>query len=159
MGKTATFSRYKRFVQHDEGKSLEESADENLDDLISRNLLMVDKINPIGEIKTCRSKDGTLEPPVTELQTFHRFCFHSDPTKFLSQRPKGLHVRSFLCFYKEPVELNPKYISAIPEAFNLLRVLDSKSIMFRQFPARVINLIHLSYVTLYVDVLTSHNPS
>ncbi|KAL8530011.1 hypothetical protein ACS0TY_007184 [Phlomoides rotata] len=166
------------FVQHEEGKSLEESADENLDDLISRNLLMVDKINPIGEIKTCRvhdmirafcrskaleqnlfqeikkSKDGTLEPPVTEVPTFHRLCFHSDLTKFLSQRPKGPRVRSFLCFYKEPVELDPKYISAIPEAFNLLRVLDSKSIKFHQFPARVTNLIHLRYVTLYVDVLT-----
>ncbi|KAH6776589.1 hypothetical protein C2S52_014150 [Perilla frutescens var. hirtella] len=164
------------FVQPKEGKSLEQIAEENLDDLISRNLLMVDRINPIGEVKVCQVHDmirlfckykameqnmfqeiktskGVLDPPVSEVQKFHRLCFHSDLSKFLHAKPKGSHVRSFLCFYKEPVNLDPKYISTIPEAFNLLRVLDSQSIKFHEFPTRVTKLIHLRYITLYVDLL------
>ncbi|KAH6761554.1 hypothetical protein C2S52_018987 [Perilla frutescens var. hirtella] len=166
------------FVRPKEGTSLEEAAEENLSDLVSRNLLMHDQINPMGEIKTCRvhdmirgfcrlialeqnlfqeikkNKQGVLEPPVTELQKFHRLCFHSDLTTFFSEKPKGPRVRSFLCFYKEPVNLDARYISTIPDAFLLLRVLESISIRFHQFPAKVTKLSHLRYITLHIDALT-----
>ncbi|XP_042065438.1 disease resistance RPP8-like protein 3 [Salvia splendens] len=86
--------------------SLEEAAEQNLNDLVNRNLLMLDHTNLMGEIKTCRVHDmirefckdraveqklfqeirknkGVFEPPVSEVQKFHRLCFHSDvPTFF-----------------------------------------------------------------------------
>ncbi|XP_047950481.1 putative late blight resistance protein homolog R1C-3 [Salvia hispanica] len=156
------------------GRSLEEAAEENLSDLVGRNLLMLDHKNLMGEIKTCRVHDmirefckdiaveqklfqeirknkGVFEPPVSEVQNFHRVCFHSDLPTFFSKKPKGPHVRSFLCFYKEPVNLEDKYLTSIPDAFELLRVLESISIRFRQFPAKVTKLIHLRYVTLHIE--------
>ncbi|KAL1554203.1 hypothetical protein AAHA92_14788 [Salvia divinorum] len=160
------------------GRSLEEAAEQNLSDLVGRNLLMLDKKNLMGEIKTCRVHDmirefckeiaveqsffqeirknrGVFEPPVSDVQKFHRLSFHSDLSTFFSGKPKGPHVRSFLCLYKEPVNLENKYISSIPDAFELLRVLEAISIRFRQFPAKVTKLIHLRYVTLNIDAFSS----
>lgn len=166
------------FVRPIRGKSLEEAAEENLADLVSRNLLMLHAMNPMGEIKTCRVHDmirgfcreiavehnlfqeikknrqGVLEPSVSEVPKFHRLCFNSDLTEFFMGKPNGPRIRSFLCFYKEPASLHEKYISAIPDAFTLLRVLESISIKFHQFPAKVTKLIHLRYVTLHIDDLT-----
>ncbi|KAL1563995.1 putative late blight resistance protein R1B-23 [Salvia divinorum] len=159
------------------GRSLEEAAEQNLSDLVSRNLLMVDRKNLLGEIKTCRvhnmirefCKDraveqklfqeigenkGVFEPPVSEVQKFHRLCFHSDLPTFFSKKPKGPHVRSFLYFYKDPVNLEDKYLTSIPDAFELLRVLELISIRYRQFPAKVTKLIHLRYVTLHIEELS-----
>ncbi|XP_047945981.1 putative late blight resistance protein homolog R1B-23 [Salvia hispanica] len=156
------------------GRSLEEAAKQNLSELVSRNLLMVDRKNLMGEIKTCRIHDmirefckdivveqklfqeirknkGVFEPPVSEVQKFHRLCFHSDLPAFFSRKPKGPHVRSFLCFYKAPVNLEDKYLTSIPDAFELLRVLKSISIRYSQFPAKVTKLIHLRYITLHIE--------
>lgn len=161
------------FIWPEPGRSLEESAEETLRDLIYRNLLKVEKLNDMGIPKTCRvpkmirafcivkSKDeslfqeitGALEPPISEVQKSHRLCLHSDLSTFLSERPSLPHVRSFLCFYKQPVELEPRYTSAIPEAFPKLRILESLSIKFEHFPLKVTKLIHLRYLTLYIGTL------
>ncbi|XP_042010409.1 putative late blight resistance protein homolog R1B-23 [Salvia splendens] len=170
------------FIHPKEGKSLEQIAEENVDDLICRNLLNVDKRNHMGGVKTCRvhdmirafciskSKDqnlfqqiklnkqtGVLEPPVSEVKNLHRLCFQSDLSKFLSENPNGPHVRSFLCFYKESVELEKEYLSVIlsEHFFPKLRILESKSVKFHQFPKKVPRLIHLRYLTLHVDTLDS----
>ncbi|KAK4438514.1 putative late blight resistance proteinR1A-10 [Sesamum alatum] len=165
------------FIQHKQGQSLEETAEKNLDELINRNLVMVDKMTPIGKVKTCRvhdvirqfcitkadeqnlfkeikkSKEGAFDPPVSDIKNYRRLCIHLHLSNFLSRKPECGHVRSFLCFYKEPVILEPDYISAIPEASKLLRVWDSKSIKFNQFPPKLQKLIHLRYLTLSWDDL------
>ncbi|GFQ07492.1 putative late blight resistance protein homolog r1a-6, partial [Phtheirospermum japonicum] len=172
------------FIQHVQGQSLEETAYENLKDLINRNLVMVEKTYPNGEVKTCRvhdvihafcssksgfteqnlfqemkiSNEGDFDPPLSEILKYRRISIHSHLSEFLSRflsgKQKGSRgVRSFLCFYKEPVVLNPKYISTIPDSFTLLRVLDSNSIKFTQFPIKVTKLIHLRYITLSYDDL------
>ncbi|XP_057812467.1 putative late blight resistance protein homolog R1A-10 [Salvia miltiorrhiza] len=159
------------------GKSLEESAEDNMNDLICRNLLKVEKTNHMGKVKTCQvhdmirafcikiskdenlcheikiSKTGALEPPVSEVKDSHRLCFRSNLSKFLQESPRGPHVRSFLCFYERPVELEPQYITVIPDGFRKLRILESKCIIFNQFPAKITKLIHLRYLTLYIESL------
>ncbi|KAH6783142.1 hypothetical protein C2S52_008101 [Perilla frutescens var. hirtella] len=166
-----------RFVLPKDGRSLEESAEDNLNDLICRNLLKAEKTNHTGKVKTCRVHDmirafciarskeenlfqeikksttGALEPPVSEVHKFHRLCFRSDLSKFLSENPDGPRVRSFLCFYDQPVELEPQFITVIPDSFRKLRILESKSIKFDKFPAKVTKLIHLRYLTLNIDTL------
>ncbi|KAH6794738.1 hypothetical protein C2S52_005215 [Perilla frutescens var. hirtella] len=110
-----------------------------------------DLVETIKESKTT----GALEPPVSEVHKFHRLCFRSDLSKFLHETPNGPHVRSFLCFYKQPFELEQRYIAVIPDGFQKLRILESKSIKFHQFPAKVTKLIHLRYLTLQIDTLTA----
>lgn len=165
------------FIKPKKRESLEETARQILDDLISRGLLMADKISPTGEVKTChvhdiihdfciykakqqnffleieRSQGGVLDPPVSELQNSRRVCVHSNANAVLSKVPDIARVRSFLCFDKSPSLLDPKDISAILDAINLLKVLDSKSITFSEIPREISKLIHLRYVTLSVDDL------
>ncbi|CAA0816260.1 Disease resistance RPP13-like protein 4 [Striga hermonthica] len=51
------------FVRPRQGQSLEERANENLNDLIDRNIVIVDKLKSNGGVKTCRIHD-----------TVHDFC-------------------------------------------------------------------------------------
>ncbi|XP_047952313.1 putative late blight resistance protein homolog R1A-10 [Salvia hispanica] len=166
------------FILPKEGKSLEQIAEENVDDLICRNLLKVDKKNHMGKVKTCRvhdmirafciskSKDQNLfqhikvnkqthqlEPPVPDVEKLHRLCFQSDLSTFLSKNPTGTHIRSFLCFYEQSVELDKNHLTVIPDGFPKLRILESKTVKFPEFPGKVQKLIHLRYLTLHVDNL------
>ncbi|KAL8478609.1 hypothetical protein ACS0TY_030478 [Phlomoides rotata] len=165
------------FIQRRPGKSLEEVAQENLVDLVARNLVMVDKTNARGEVKACRvhdmihefcrsqsafakqnifqevkkSKERDFDPPLYEISNSRRLCIHSYVVDFLRKKPKGPYVRSFLCFSKEAVVLQPDYNSSIPDAFSLVRVLDVNPIKFSKFPAKITQLIHLSYIALSGD--------
>ncbi|KAL0335564.1 UNVERIFIED_CONTAM: putative late blight resistance proteinR1A-10 [Sesamum radiatum] len=49
------------FVKQKPGKSLEDIAEENLKELVNRNLVMVDKMKPEGEVKTCHVHDMIRE--------------------------------------------------------------------------------------------------
>ncbi|PIN10519.1 Apoptotic ATPase [Handroanthus impetiginosus] len=163
--------------------SLEEIAEGYVKDLINRNLLMAGKTSAAGEVKTCRVHDvirefckskasileknmfleikksgGVFQPQVSDIEKCRRLCIYSHLNNFLEEFLMGTLkaplVRSFLYFSKDTnVDLESKYLSKITEAFRLLRVLDSKSIKFNQFPPKVHKLIHLRYITLCVDNL------
>lgn len=160
------------FVRRERGKSFEESAEEILNELINMNLLVVKK-KSLDQVKACRVHDmirefckakameenlftviteskGVIEPPLSELQKSHRLCLQSNLSKFFSAKPNGPRVRSFLCFFDKPLDLDPIHSSAIPKSFNLLRVLNCKSVKFEQFP-KVANLILLKHITLSID--------
>ncbi|KAH6823553.1 hypothetical protein C2S53_012315 [Perilla frutescens var. hirtella] len=159
------------FIQENQGRSLEEVAEDNLNDLVARNLVMVQKTKASGGIKTCRvhgmirefcQKEGAKKNLFQEVKkirqwvfdpTISRLCFHFNEMEFLSKEiPKGPNkVRSLLCFSKETINLPTKHFSSILEAFGLLRVIDANSIKFRDFPSRLTKLIHLRYVTLSGD--------
>lgn len=166
------------FVQTRNGWSLEETANQNLNDLITRNLVNAEKISPNGEVKTCRvhgmigmfcrgkaqeqnlflvvkrSQEGVFVPPISDLKRFRRVCVHSNINNLLSEVRNSPQVRSILCFNEFPTNLDPRYISAIPAAFNLLKVLESESIRFHQFPKGITRLFHLRYITLSIDDLS-----
>ncbi|KAL1564966.1 hypothetical protein AAHA92_07243 [Salvia divinorum] len=159
------------FVRAKGNQNLEESANQNLYNLISRNLVVVDKINSVGEVKTCSVRDmirafcldKALEQNLFQeikgaqkrdfkMKEGRRLCVHSNVEALLSEVPNIPSVRSFL-FYMAFPYLDPRYISSILDACNLLRVLDSKSIRLDEFPTRITKLLHLRYITLCVDDL------
>ncbi|KAL8547707.1 hypothetical protein ACS0TY_007143 [Phlomoides rotata] len=162
------------FIQPEVNRSLEKIAEGNLNDLISRNLLVVHKMNPMREVKVCRvhdmirvfcideaskqnlfqetrrfeeDDDGAL---ASKMQKIHRLCLHSDVDKFFSANLKGPRVRSFLSFRKDVEDLESKYNSVIPANYLSLRVLHSKSIKFKEFPQNVTKLNHLRYIVICV---------
>ncbi|KAH6808434.1 hypothetical protein C2S51_029542 [Perilla frutescens var. frutescens] len=156
------------FIRPREGRSLEETAEENLNELIQRNLLTVGKTNHAGRVKTCRvhnlvrdfciteSKEHNLFQEITvhEIgeapERFRRLCFNLDISNFLSGSPNGPHVRSFLHFEDQPLE-KPEYILAILDGFPKLRILEFKFIKLHQFPSKFMKLIHLRRLTLHID--------
>ncbi|KAH6763419.1 hypothetical protein C2S52_020852 [Perilla frutescens var. hirtella] len=161
-------------IQRKDNISLEEVAESYLDDLINRNLVRADKLKVDGRVKTCRvhdllrdfcrieagnerenffqevkmSSDGGFQPPVCEGHKHRRLCIHSNVLKFLSEKPYGPSVRSFVCFSKEESHIQPEYISTIPAGFKLLRVLDAKPIKFTKLPSELYQLLHLRYIVL-----------
>lgn len=162
------------FVQENGQECLEELAEEYLEDLVDRNLILVAKKSSSGRIKTCRVhdmlrdlcvKEGS-EQKVLEVikgfghkpfstsssQTYHRrLCIHSNVLDFISSKPAGIHVRSLLCFVSEEKSVPKQHTSFINEAFGLVRVLDVMSISFPRFPNEIVHLVHLRFLALYGD--------
>ncbi|KAL0384875.1 UNVERIFIED_CONTAM: putative late blight resistance proteinR1A-10 [Sesamum radiatum] len=165
------------FVKQKPGKSLEDIAEENLKELVNRNLVMVDKMKPEGEVKSCHvhdmirefckreaalknqnlfeeikmSKDGVSESNISEMQKFRRLCVHSYVVDFFLKRPKAPKVRSFWCFSKADITLALEHIPFIIDTFNLLRVFDANPIRFKRFPTKITQLVHLRYIALSGD--------
>ncbi|KAH6795177.1 hypothetical protein C2S52_005654 [Perilla frutescens var. hirtella] len=162
-------------------RSLEEVAKANLNDLVARNLVMVEKTKADGDVKTCRVHDmirefckdqaglesrnlfqevkkngqGVFHPAISEIGKCRRLSIHSHVVEFIRTRAKGPKVRSFLCFSKETVNLPTEWIPAIPEDFELLRVIDASPIKFPKFPTKLTKLVHLRYITLSGNDLTA----
>ncbi|KAL3623617.1 hypothetical protein CASFOL_032433 [Castilleja foliolosa] len=162
------------FIQpNEQGQSLEETAEENLNYFINENLVMVDKLKADGKVKTCRVHEMVRGFCITEsrrkenlfqelkkdrdigfgpqLQKHRRICIHSNVSDFFSREPYFPHVRSFLTFYKEELTLQTEDIPKIPAAFELIRVLHIKSIRFRIFPLQLAQLVYLKYIVLTGD--------
>ncbi|KAH6829736.1 hypothetical protein C2S53_015028 [Perilla frutescens var. hirtella] len=95
--------------------------------------------------------DRGFEPPlVSDARNCHRLCVHSDADTldFLSSKPYGPRIRSFICFSKDEINLPLQKISAIPAAFKLLRVLEAAPIKFTKVPRNLYHLIHLKYIAI-----------
>lgn len=164
------------FIQQKASRSLEEVAEDNLNELVARNLVMVERTKANGDVKTCRVHDmirefcqneaafehknlfqevkktrqGVFHPNISDIEQRRRLCIHANVTDFLCKKPKGPKVRSFLCFSKETIALPAEQTPFIPEAFSLLRVMDANPINFTKFPSKITKLIHLKYITLSV---------
>ncbi|KAH6763416.1 hypothetical protein C2S52_020849 [Perilla frutescens var. hirtella] len=163
--------------------SLEEIAENYLDDLINRNLIRADKFKADGKVKTCRihdmlrdfcrteadqdkenffreikkCDDGCFDPPVSESCKHRRLCIHSNVLDFFSGKPQCPSVRSFVCFSKDEIPIQAEYISAIPTGFKLLRVLDVKPLKFNKLASDMYQLIHLRYVSLSFSSPSTHS--
>ncbi|CAL5427992.1 unnamed protein product [Camellia sinensis] len=160
------------FIQQVGEVRLEDTAEEQLQALVDRNLVLVEKRRSNGGIKTCRVHDmlrdlclreaeeenflheikGILQVPSLSLSPAlnkcRRLCIHSHALDHISTKPFGPHVRSFLCFASEQRELRREHTPFIHDAFKLLRVFDIKSISLPLFPLKIKDLVHLRYVSL-----------
>ncbi|XP_042048078.1 putative late blight resistance protein homolog R1A-10 [Salvia splendens] len=161
------------FIKHEKGCSLEETAQNYLEYLINRNLVMTEKMKPNGKVKTCRIHDalrdfcitkagkekdnflqeikyvdGVFDPPLSDITNCRRLAIHSNCSSFLSSKPSGPRIRSFACIPNEEYNLQDANISAIPAAFKLLRVLDAKPIIFTKIPNDMYQLLHLRFMVL-----------
>ncbi|PSR88102.1 Late blight resistance protein like [Actinidia chinensis var. chinensis] len=159
------------FIQQVGEISLEDTAEEQLEDLVDRNLVLVEKRRSNGGIKTCRVHDMLHDLCLKEAEEenflqeikgldqvhrssvnpdkYRRLCIQSRVLDYISSKPCGPHVRSFLCFVGEQRELGREHTSFIYDAFKLLRVLDMKPILLSIFPVKIKELFHLRYVALY----------
>lgn len=164
------------FVQENGQECLEDLAEEYLEDLVDRNLVFVAKKRANGRIKTCRIHDmlrdlcvkegseqkflqvikGFVQNRSFSTSIYHhrRLCVHSNVLDFISSKPVGQHVRSFLCFVLEEKSVPREHTSFISEAFGLVRVLDLRSVSFSRFPSDIVHLVHLRFVAVFGNFKT-----
>ncbi|KAJ9552075.1 hypothetical protein OSB04_016120 [Centaurea solstitialis] len=157
------------FIQRSGDISAEEMAEENLQDLVDRNLVLVEKKRANGRIKTCRIHDMLHDMCIKRAEeedffkeikssepssyinsagstALRRLCVDSRLSSYLSSKPDPSHVRSFLCYAEDKIVLPPDLIRDFPGLLLLLRVLDVQPISFSRFPS--LQLVHLRYVAV-----------
>ncbi|KAL1568046.1 putative disease resistance RPP8-like protein 4 [Salvia divinorum] len=162
-------------LKREDGFSVEETAENYLEDLINRHLVEVGQYSGDGKVKTCsihqmlhdfckikartenvlqeiKCTHGVFEPPISQLSLNRRLCIHSDVPDFLHSKPSCPRVRSFVSFSSDEINLPPKDNSAIPAAFQQLRLLDIKPIIFSKFPSELFQLLHLRYLALSLSL-------
>ncbi|KAL8229354.1 hypothetical protein R6Q57_014254 [Mikania cordata] len=160
------------FIQQNGQECLEDVAEEYLEDLVERNLILIAKKRANGRIKTCRIHDmlrdlclreaaeekflqvikrNIQQDPNSLVPTgnYRRLCVHSHVMNFIHSKPCGSQVRSFLCFPSEETELSREHASFIHDTFKLVRVLDMRSINISRFPAEITQLVHLRYISIF----------
>ncbi|XP_075523620.1 putative late blight resistance protein homolog R1A-10 [Primulina tabacum] len=147
-------------------KSLEEVAEDYIEDLVHRSLIMVGKGGHRGEIKTCIMHDILRDLCVKKAKderfllvlnrnarnlpevgyTEYRVSIHSHILRV------GMHdsrVRSFLYF----AENKSSNLSLSFARFRLLKVLDALTITFYEFPTQMVELVNLRYLGLLIQSL------
>ncbi|XP_059308709.1 putative late blight resistance protein homolog R1A-3 [Lycium ferocissimum] len=152
-------------------KKPEEVAEECLEDLVSRSLIMVSSRGRVsGKIRNCRIHDLVrllcLREGKTEkffqvvskcyqvssegVEIEHRLFLHEDAVR---NQNLGLEkcnldsIRTILCI-RQPHTflLDSECYKIVDSRFQLLRVLDVLMIHFRHFPTEITQLVHLRYL-------------
>ncbi|XP_059287002.1 putative late blight resistance protein homolog R1A-3 [Lycium ferocissimum] len=158
------------FIRTERRKSLEEVAKDYLEDLITRNLIMVRRRRWNGEIKACGMHDllrdfclreaemtkfmhvMRTDPQIPTLETrkhdVRRFSFHTKTYSNDCFKLSPVLARSFYFFgeFIVPPSLSPKF--DLLSRFKLLRVLDIFHHKFSSFPIEMPKLIHLRYLAV-----------
>lgn len=157
------------FVPRVNGKETsEEMAEDYLEELVDRSLVMVEQRRYNGQVKTIRVHDtlrefckvqGVKEELFREIKVGNmaadndrRLCINYNVLEYIKSKPSGKSVRSFLSFAKEDFILPIELISDIPKAFKLLRVLDIRSIKLTRFPADLYYLFLLKYIAMCCEL-------
>lgn len=148
------------FVKERKNKTLEEVAEEYLDELIQRNLVLFEM--EFGANKMCRVHDLmhdiilTRACELTFCQTFsaskfnlegmtHRLSIHGT-TENILERVRDSKLRSVYLF--DISEYTKSFPIDLFENFRLLKVLDFTDAPLHNLPKEVGNLFHLKYLCL-----------
>ncbi|XP_060214880.1 putative late blight resistance protein homolog R1A-3 [Lycium barbarum] len=165
------------FIPYDKNLTVEEKAEDYLNDLTKRNLVMVMNWTADGQIKTCRIHDMLYEfckREASEEDLYHeitpapgqssimmqdsdfcrRLCINSSILEnFLSsfsKKPPMELVRSFLCFTLEQTGKSDDHLKTIHKVFPLIKVLDLEAVKFT-FSKDFYRLLHLRYISFSGD--------
>ncbi|KAL0298524.1 UNVERIFIED_CONTAM: putative late blight resistance proteinR1A-10 [Sesamum radiatum] len=149
------------FVKPGVSKSFEEGAQEYLEDLVKRSLVLVTRRKSNGKIKSCSVHDLVRDLCIRKAreEKFLLFAMDRYVDRYL---PKGIKdqrrlsiARSTLTLFSKinsPIIRTALYfeqcrrLSSSLQCFRLLRVLDVVVAVFSEFPAEVLKLFHLRYL-------------
>ncbi|XP_022887344.1 putative late blight resistance protein homolog R1A-3 [Olea europaea var. sylvestris] len=163
------------FVQRKGGIHLENTAEDYLECLVNRNLVIVEKWRTDGRIKTCyvhgmihafckkkavdeifyheikRSDQITDSSSNGDFKMYRGLSIPPNILNNISPEQFGSYVRSFLCFSNDEITSKIASISSFPKTFKLLCVLDGEPIRFTRFPANLVLLVNLRYLFLSIQ--------
>lgn len=151
------------FLDKKDSVSAEKVAEDYLEDLIGRSLVLIGKRSFGGKIRTCYLHDLLRELCLREAQkekfllvinrhaqgypsgidNQRRVSIHSEFCGDLQLMPSVTLVRSFLCFC-----LGSSFVPMFISSFKLLRVLDIIFLNSKYFPLQILELVHLRYLAL-----------
>nr|XP_009786264.1 PREDICTED: putative late blight resistance protein homolog R1A-10 isoform X2 [Nicotiana sylvestris] len=127
-----------------------------LEDLVSRNLIMVRKRRFNGEGKTCGVHDLIRDLILREAEK-EKFLQVTPSARKLRVRRYSLHSYAYGAAFRDSSFTRTVHffhgLSRFPllERFKLLRVLAIHNCCFQDFPVVITNLVHLRYLELYCE--------
>ncbi|KAK4433090.1 putative late blight resistance proteinR1B-16 [Sesamum alatum] len=149
------------FLKPSVSKSFEEGAEECLEDLVRRSLVLVTRRKSNGKIKSCSVHDLVRDLCIRKARE-ERFLLYATDRHADRFLPKGIKdqrrlsiARSTLTLFSKvnsPIIRTALYfehcrrLSSSLASFRLLRVLDLVVVVFREFPAEVLKFFHLRYL-------------
>ncbi|KAL8041998.1 hypothetical protein ABFX02_09G021600 [Erythranthe guttata] len=160
------------FLQPEENQSLEKTAEECLNRLVSQSVVLNNKLSFIGtrKTKTCRLHFTFRNLCVNEANSEKFFYVIR---KYTGSFPEDLNSQNRLCFHNNVVlgfRMVHTWMDSIPNArsllcfgpkqrypvvlytgFRLLKVLDAVAIRFYEFPDQILDLVHLRYLAITYD--------
>ncbi|XP_070028932.1 putative late blight resistance protein homolog R1B-14 [Nicotiana sylvestris] len=158
------------FLNTKSDKMLEEVAEESLEDLVSRSLILASRQRANGKLRTCTIhdllrqlclKEGKAEKffnIITKcfdvssegMEIERKMCLNPDAlnNQNLDLEKGNLNsVRAILCLgVSHTFYLDYLCCKIVDSRFQLLRILDVECIRFSSFPCDITQLIHLRYV-------------
>ncbi|TMW91174.1 hypothetical protein EJD97_014689 [Solanum chilense] len=156
------------FLTNRKVKNLEKYAEECLEDLVNRSLVIVKERKSNGRIRSCAVHDLLQDLSLREAQKENFCCFPelfaSDDTLHCGRRLNYLDAASIEVPWKPLLPLSRTLILSYnsralkgfspqmygPLLYKLLRVLHIRNIVFDCFPPQVLQLVHLRYLALTV---------
>ncbi|KAA8523515.1 hypothetical protein F0562_009938 [Nyssa sinensis] len=152
------------FVMKARNKTMEDVAEDYLNELIGRNLVQVNSKDVDGRVMSCRvlnlvhefiilkSEEVNFASIFTEANTssshekIRRLSIHNSCTALSLSRPSFNCVRSAFLFRRD--KFSPSEIGNVLCDFKLLRVLDLQDAAFDKFPQDIFRLTLLRYLSL-----------
>ena len=160
------------FVQTRGEQTPEDTGEDNLHELISRNLIQVVRRRFDGRVRTCRIHDLLRNLCISEANKNFFFTTHDNIDSTYPKRVRrlttyrssicdyislGCHtpsLRALLCVNNNEEILQNKQLEYIQKGLGLLRVLSLEGVTFPPtLPDAIGNLVHLSYLELGRDGL------
>ncbi|KAL5164964.1 Disease resistance protein RPM1 [Glycine soja] len=150
------------FVKEEEGKTVEDVAQQYLTELIDRSLVQVSSFTIDGKAKSCHVHDLLRDMILRKCKDLS-FCQHISKedesmsngmirrlsvatySKDLRRTTESSHIRSLLVFTGK---VTYKYVERIPIKYRLLKILDFEDCPLDFVPKTWGNLAHLKYLSL-----------
>ncbi|XP_042519607.1 putative disease resistance protein At1g50180 [Macadamia integrifolia] len=152
------------FIQQRGDETLEDVAEEYLEELIGRSMIQVTSRRSDGGVETCRIHDLLREFAISEakkdkllevygnncsitLNKFRRLAIHPNQGTLNISGSSLYHLHSLLCFSEA---LKKDLWKGLYVEFNLLRVLDLEGVQtLHNLPKEIGELVLLKYLNLY----------
>ena len=154
------------FVRQRGQESMEDVAQDFLEELVDRSMIQVAEKRHNGKIKTCRIHDLLRDLAMSEAKeckflqildninfwpsvtSARRIAVHTTLDMYMHFSNSNSHLRSMLCFSKYDESLRRHQWASLFRSHKLLRVLDLEGAIASVLPKEMRELIHLRYLGL-----------
>ncbi|KAK4433092.1 putative late blight resistance proteinR1B-12 [Sesamum alatum] len=149
------------FLKPSVSKSFEERAEECLEDLVKRSVVLVTRRKSDGKIKSCNVHDVVRDLCIRKARE-EKFLLNALDRHVNRFLPKGIKDQRRLSIPRSNVTLfsyiyslvirtavyfeRHRMFSSSFKSFRLLRILDALKVTVKEFPAEVLELFHLMYL-------------
>ncbi|KAK3435282.1 hypothetical protein EUGRSUZ_D02629, partial [Eucalyptus grandis] len=148
------------FVERKEGKTLEEVAEDYLDELLNRSLIQVAETTSDGRVKKCRVHDLLLEIIIPKARDQNYAIIVHEHRGPWPERVRRLSIHKAFQIARENRSLSclrslftfgvdeSSVVDALSSELNLLSVLDLEHAPVSRFPGQVLNMKCLRFLSL-----------